>query len=445
MDTDKWEYDDDRTQFDTKIYSGAIGIGHRISFKGDAYLKSTIATTAHVIDVKQDKLDENVQLQPDHIIKNRRFNFIFSSYFNKRMGTRHTNRSGFVVTGMVHDILLKNADSVSTPLQTQVDHNGTGALLEAYSQSSFTLSDKWVLNAGLHGQFMTLNNHYSVEPRIAIRHNLSSTRSLHFSYGLHSRMELLNYYFTQNDRGESVNQNIGFTKAHHLGLAYNQNIREDLHLRIEPYMQYLYNVPVILGTSYSFLNLKDEWFVTAPLCNKGKGLNYGIDLTFEKFMSNGFYYMLTASLYNVRYKGGDHIWRNTRYNRHYTANFLIGKEWMVGKTKRNMFSINFNLAFQGGEWYTPVDLKATQERIDKEVQYDDSKAFSKQISPYCLGHFTLSYRINRQTMSHEFAIKMLNATMYQEYAGHSYNYKTNQVDMLRNGLTVPNIYYKIEF
>lgn len=37
--------------------------------------------------------------------------------------------------------------------------------------------------------------------------------------------------------------------------------------------------------------------------------------------------MITASLYDSKYKGGDKITRNTSYNRNYVVNGLAGKEW----------------------------------------------------------------------------------------------------------------------
>ena len=77
--------------------------------------------------------------------------------------------------------------------------------------------------------------------------------------------------------------------------------------------------------------------------------------------------------------------------------------------------------------------------------YDESKAFSKQLSPIFLTHFTVSYKINRKHVTHEIAIKMLNATFYKEYYGHGYNFKTRQIDVLREGMNVPNISYKVEF
>ncbi|WP_280743150.1 MULTISPECIES: TonB-dependent receptor [unclassified Parabacteroides] len=445
MNKEKWEYTDDRERFDTKIYSGAMGAAHRISLGNSAYWKTTLAATANRIDTHTEQMDDQLQLQPSHIIKKTNWNFVLSSYINKRFGAKHTNRTGINVTGLKYDMLLKNADPVSTPLQTISDEDGASALLSAYTNSSFNLSDKWTFNVGLHGQYFALNQHYSIEPRAGVRYNASSDQSVSLSYGLHSRMELLNYYFTRNETGELINKDLDFTRAHHLVLSYDWNIGNNYHLRVEPYVQFLYDVPVIPDSSFSFLNLKDKWFVREKLENTGKGFNYGIDLTFEKFMSQGYYYMLTGSLFNARYKGGDHIWRDTRYNRNFLVNFLIGKEWMVGRSKQNMFSANINVASQGGERYSPVDEQATQVRPDKEVQYDESKAFSKQLPVAFIAHFTISYKINRKRIAHEFAIKMLNATFYEEYMGHSYNFKTHKIDKVYEGINVPNISYKIGF
>lgn len=442
---EKWQYSDDKECFVTKIYSGVMGAAHRISLGNSAYWKTTLAATVNRIDTHTEQLDDQLQLQPDHVIKKTNRNIVLSSYINKRFGAKHTNRTGINITGLKYDMLLKNADPVSTPLQTIADEDGSSALFEAYSNSSFNLSDKWTINVGVHGQYFALNQHYSIEPRAGLRYNFSSNKSLSLSYGLHSRTELLNYYFIRNEARELINKDLNFTRAHHLVLSYDWNIGNDYHLRVEPYVQYLYDVPVIADSSFSFLNLKDNWFVNDKLVNTGKGFNYGIDVTFEKFMSQGYYYMFTGSLFSSRYKGGDNLWRNTRYNRNFLVNFLIGKEWMVGRTKQNMFSANINLSCQGGERYSPVDEGATTARPDKEVQYDEAGAFSKQLPPAFIAHFTVSYRINRKHVAHEIAIKMLNATFYDEYMGHSYNFKTHGIDNVYEGINIPNISYKIEF
>ena len=439
------EYSDDKEAFESKLYMGAMGVAHRISLNNNAYWKTTLAATVNGIDTHTEQMDDRLQLQPENVINKTNLNVVLSSYINKKFGARHTNRTGITVTGLMYDMLLKNADPVPGPMQTLVDENGTSTLVSAYTHSLISLAEQWMLTAGLHGQYFTLNKHYSIEPRLGLRFNISGNQSLSLSYGLHSRLELLNYYFTRNEAGEYINKNLDFTRAHHFVLSYDRNLGNNCHLRVEPYVQQLYDVPVIADSSYSFLNLKDEWFVNNQLVNTGKGINYGIDLTFERFMSQGYYFMFTASLFNSRYRGGDNVWRNTRFNRNYLFNFLIGKEWMVGRTKQNMFSANVRLSYQGGDRYSPVDEQATSDRPDKEVQYDEYNAFSKQLSPIFLSHFTVSYKINRKRVAHEFAIKVLNATGYEEYFGHGYNFKTHQVEEMREGIIMPNISYKIEF
>ena len=160
-------------------------------------------------------------------------------------------------------------------------------------------------------------------------------------------------------------------------------------------------------------------------------------------MSDGYYYMFTASLFDSRYKAGDNKWRNTRYNRNFVFNVLAGKEWMVGRSKQNMFNANIRLSYQGGDRYSPINLDASQK--DEDAIYDENKAFSKQLSPAFLLHFNVGYKINKKNLSHEFTIKVLNATNYKDYQGHRYNFKTYLVDPEREAVIIPNISYKIEF
>jgi hypothetical protein len=250
-------------------------------------------------------------------------------------------------------------------------------------------------------------------------------------------------YFTKSATGELINKNLDFTRAHHIVATYDWNISGNHHLRIEPYLQQLFRVPVVAGSSFSLINLQRDWFIPDRLENSGKGFNYGIDATFEKYMSQGFYYMFTASLFDSRYKAGDGVWRNTRYNRRYVFNLLGGKEWMTGRKRQTIFNANVRLSYQGGDRYSPVDLTASQQV--GEVMYLESDAFSQQYTPSFICHFTVACKINRKNTAHEFALKVINATMSREYLGHKYNFTTRTVDVDSEFTMVPNISYKIEF
>ena len=100
---------------------------------------------------------------------------------------------------------------------------------------------------GLNGQYMSLNGAGTVEPRVGLTWNPSESMSLSLGYGLHSRAEKTDVYFV-NTGGGYVNKGLGFTKAHHFMLSLNWNLSENLHLRVEPYFQHLYDVPVEEGT-----------------------------------------------------------------------------------------------------------------------------------------------------------------------------------------------------
>jgi hypothetical protein len=82
---------------------------------------------------------------------------------------------------------------------------------------------------------------------------------------------------------------------------------------------------------------------------------------------------------------------------------------------------------------------------DKEVQYDERKAFSKQYSPMFIGNYTVSYRINKKKVSHEFAVKGLNFMGTKEHYGHEYNVKTGKIDATDGSTVLTNVSYKLEF
>lgn len=441
-DPSKWEYMQDKEDQDVKQYMGAFGLNHKLRVWNNTTLKTSLATTVSGLDMHTERMDAYVKPIPQNLIKSTNWNFVFASSLNKKYSRIHTNKTGLRVTGLKYNLLLKEATH-QQPMSTIIDESGFSSLLSTYTNSSLQFSDRWTLNLGINTQLFTLNNNYTIEPRAALSWKFKPNQSLALSYGLHSRLEMLNYYFTRSKEGELINKNMDFTKAHHIVLSYDLNVGNNYHVKIEPYFQQLYNVPIISDSTFSFINLQNDWFITNKLSNKGKGVNYGIDITFERYMSEGYYYMLTASLFDSHYKAGDNKWRNTRYNRNFVFNVLAGKEWMVGRSKQNMFNANIRLSYQGGDRYSPINLDASQK--EEDAIYDENKAFSKQLSPAFLLHFNVSYKINKKNLSHELAIKVLNATNYKDYQGYRYNFKTYLVDPEREAVIIPNISYKIEF
>lgn len=443
---EEWEYKDDSKDSRMEQTSASVGVGHRYFFDNATFLKTTIATTYSKTKAWEDMYDFDMTSTPYLDFDSKYTNLILTSYLNKRYSAKHTNKSGFTVTNMRYDMDLQLSPSVKVPMQTILDGKGNTNLISAYTSSLFTFNDKLSATLGINGQWLTLNNNWTIEPRAAIKWQASSKSSFGLAYGLHSRMEKMDVYFvkTRSTGDELVNKELDFIKTHHISLSYNYKISDDMNLKIEPYFQHLYDVPVIADSSYSILN-RSKFYVESALVNTGKGRNYGVDITFEKYMTKGMYYMVTASLFNSEYSGGDGKWHNTRFNRNFIVNGLIGKEWMFGKNDQNVLSVNLKLTMQGGDRYSPVDEEATLAHPDKETQYDESKAYSKQFSPVFLVNYSASYRMNRKRVSHEFAVKGVNATGYKEYFGHEYNLQTGTIEPRRIKNTVFNIVYRLDF
>ncbi|MFZ4400080.1 MAG: TonB-dependent receptor [Bacteroidales bacterium] len=444
-DSSKWEYDADKEEQNVKQYMGAAGIAHKIFLNNRQYVKSTLAATISGIDFTTVRLNDKLSYIPKNEVNNQNWNFVISSFINTKFSSRHTNKSGFTATGLMYNFLLKNAILPGNPLQIIEDENGYSTLLSAYTNSSLNLNENTTMNIGINGQWFALNHNYTIEPRIGIKYQFLSRQSLSFAYGLHSRLERLNYYFTRNSLtgNGSINKNLDFTKSHHLVLGYDFSLSEYIHFKIEAYYQLLFNVPVINDSSFSLINMQNDWFFNGKLQNSGEGRNYGLDISIEKYFSQGYYFMLTSSLFNSKYKGGDNIWRNTRYNRNYAINFLIGKEWQTGKENQNTLSLNARLCYQGGEHYSAVDKAASI--TAKEAIFDETNAFSEQFPAAFTTHFTASYKINKKKTSHEFALKIINATMYEEFSGFQYNYLLKAIIEKREALFIPNLSYKIDF
>ena len=392
---EKWEYWGDRSESRDKQYMAAGGISHRYFFNSDASLKTTVAATYSQLDGGASMFNHALESTPYMDLESKHTNLIVTSTYNRKFSNRFTNKTGFTYTVMFYDMNLSIAPYEAQVLETVSQGDGNTSLLSVYNSSSVGLSDRWTLNAGIYGQYLTLNNKWSVEPRAGLKWQASPKATFALAYGMYSRMEKMDVYFvkTKNTGNQSVNKNLDFTKAQHIMLSFSYKITDRMNLKIEPYVQFLHDVPVMADSSYSVLN-RSDFYVEDALINKGRGCNIGIDITLERFLEKGLYYMVSGSLFDSRYRGGDGVWYDTKFNRNYVINGLIGKEWMLGRNRENILSVNLKLTLQGGDRYSPIDVEATLKHPDKEVQYDETRAFSKQYSPMFIGNYTVSYRIN---------------------------------------------------
>ncbi|MCU4174766.1 TonB-dependent receptor [Carboxylicivirga sp. N1Y90] len=440
---DKWETSWDNNKYDTGSDIAAGGLNHRINLSQKAYLFSSVVGSIDRFTNVSDQLqrDGSVVSLADHNEENWRL--IMSSYLNYKFGKRHTNRTGFTYTNLNFDLdILGNPDpGVEDELIRIADQKGDSYLLQAYSQSKFRVGPTFDINAGINFSYFGLNEELMPEPRLGLTWRFIPKHSFGLAYGKHSRLEPLRFYLAEDDNNNLLNPDLKVSKADHFVFSYNWRVNSNMSLKIEPYYQRLYDVPVLPGTSESLLNYQWDMYFDEALSNDGSGTNVGIDITLERYMKDGYYYMLTGSFFDSKYIGGDGVERNTSYNRNVVLNLLAGKEWKVGEN--NLFSVNGKLAFMGGNRFTPPDQEASQ--ASEMVVLDESRAFDWQEDNKYFLDLALNYRINRNKVAHILILQGKNILMQEEMFGWAYDFKKGEA--VPHGMTMiyPFFSYRLEF
>lgn len=450
-DTTKWEWDDARTRYKIASQSGVIGLTHKINLNKKSFFNTTVASTLNNQNIIEHWAIDELTINKNGDYTYNRQQLIFSTFLKYKFSARHTHKIGFEARKYFYQIDLGSAFDRDDPTTFSVfsKRKGEGETIKAYAQSKIKLSPNFVINAGIYTQWFAFNKKYTLEPRLGFNWEFLSNHSISGGYGLHSQLEELRFYAVKgevNDKEVYFNDDLDFSKAHHFIIGYNWRINKNLRLKIEPYYHKLFDIPGIKDSPYSLINFTQEWDFQDSLQNNTKGENYGIDITFERFLHNGMYYLITASIFNSKYTGSDNITRHTHYNRSYVTNFLIGKEFRLKQNNgNNILSINCKLNFVGGKRYTPYDLEKSL--AAEEIVDDESKMFTKQYNPNIFLDFSLQYRINKAKLSHIFTVEALNLLMFANgYDKYSYNKDTHTIEKYREQpSTVPFATYTLEF
>ena len=443
VDSIDWESNFDRDNSETSIYMFATALSHKLILPDNAFLKTSISYSGSGLKFKEERLDYSLQAHPQSNAENNTRQITVQSDFTKRFSEKHSNKTGVRYSHLSFDIDVEESLADGEDPQRIAFEAGNTGFVQFYSQSKINLMPRLVLNAGFNTQYLLLNDNFSVEPRAGLNYSINNKHSLALAYGIHSRMEQLPVYFV-SVKGSTPNKYLDFMKSSHYVFSYRAKLAENLHLSVEPYYQHLNNVPVSPDSYISTLNNKNTLFFNNVLVSKGSGRNVGIDFTLEKFLSRGYYYMLTTSVFDSKYTDADGNERNTRFNRNYVFNLMAGKEWHT--FKNNILSVNLRVNYLGGNRIESIDIKASEQQQD--VVYGETNgniAFSQRHDALPVISLTLSYRKNKAKYSSVWSFQILNITGREEYSNDFYNLKTNEIDTKYDGLVIPNISYKIQF
>jgi hypothetical protein len=430
---------------------GVLGLKHSIIVGQNAYIKTTLSTTLE--SARFDQYDFPDSVSKKYVTKVRDYTgaIRLNSSYNQKINAKLSLRAG--LTAEMYYLNSKLNTRENTPDWIEVrNFNGVIALLQPYAQVQYKINPKLTLNGGLHAAYLTSNNSWSIEPRAALAYNFLPGQTLTLAYGWHSQMQPLPVYFYKaplpSGEYDNSNRDLDFTRSHHLVLSYDAKFASDWRIKIEPYIQFVNGAAVDRQTSdFSMLNAGADFVFPDRgfLNNKGIGRNFGIELTVEKFFSKGYYGLFTASVFDSKYKGSDNVWRNTTFNNRYVLNFLVGKEFKVGKDKRHAITADLKFTTSGGRWYTPIDEVASK-LAGKEVLMQN-QAFSKQYPYYLRLDTKFGFRLNskKRKVSNSFYVDFQNITFQKNVFERRYNTRTGQVNTVYQNGFFPDVMYRITF
>ena len=453
-------------EFNQKV--GIIGMTHRYLLSDRSYLKSSIIYS----DYSYYDLTQQVIPWADYLgvtideTKNRDYGWGVSTQYNLKINARNTIRTGGSLQKkkFAYDFISVDEDDddedvrpgFDSTLVQYLENSGSTEFLQAYFQWQNRFARNWELNTGVHCSYLFLNGTYSIDPRIGLKWRFRKDKSLALAFGFHSKPEQISTYFIEkNDGGnfeQTPNKNMEMLKAIHLVGGYHQKITPNLRLMVEAYYQHLYNIPVSINpdSEFSILNGTSIFniifandFGASALVNEGTGMNYGIDLTLEKFFSQNYYFLLTSSLFDSKYTTLDGRVYRTRYASNYLLNLLGGKEWMVGRQKKYILGTNLKFTYNGGLRYTPIDLEASimnGGRINIP-----NRTFTAQVKPYIRLDLGISFKINLPNTTHSFLFDIQNVLDYKNIDRPFYNSDAMEIQNLTQNGIIPFVTYRWEF
>ena len=223
--------------------------------------------------------------------------------------------------------------------------------------------------------------------------------------------------WTPNDNGEGVDMR---NKQHFTGINYTYRFNDNA--RLENRISYqTFNAKMDVDMiSYmnksternieaipqeSMLNLGDDYNNSWDhiFVNKGIGYNYGVEFTLEKFFDKRFYFLLTTTLYDSKYKGYDGVRRDTKFNGNFALNFLGGYEIKI--SQHSLISFNLKTAYMGNKRYTPT---ISDNGFDMERDYANINSI--KLPYYFRTDINVNVKTNFKRVSVEYFFEIDNLT-----------------------------------
>lgn len=428
----------------TKTGMYALGLSHTIFPDDKSYIKTVISHSLSSSTNHFYQMDSLGIMYTNWYDEMQSKAFRINTMYNRKVSSKLTLRTGLTINRLNYDYFGEQADTART-LIPLLNSEGNTRLFQGYIQGKYKFSDQVLLTAGLHYAYFQQSQDHSLEPRLGLVVKLPNRQKLSLGFGHHSKNENLPVYFVEHmDDDGSVfmpNLSLQMIRSTHYIVGYDLMFGKAMNLKVEAYYQDINELPVPTNPdklwipSFGGVNPDDT------LSNTGKGRNYGLELTFQKFFTDGFYFLTTASLYDSKYKPADGQWHNTKYNSNYIFNLVGGKEIKWGKNK--LFGFSSRILWNGGKRLFSIDLEESQAQGQPVFHMDE--LFSTKGKDYFRIDLGLKIHLFKERVEHVFSLDIQNLTNRLNIWTQFYNPETGAIEDYYMAGIIPILNYRIEF
>jgi hypothetical protein len=442
-DVNDWKQYDDYAIYDFRTKMGALGVGNILKLNEKSFLRSSLVYLNQRLTFVDDTL--NMQWQASTVNDERYTNsrLSFATSYNYKIGASANFKAGAYITNMMYNFRSDKLNFNNQQMETFTDGEGSTLLLQPYLQASIKPGTKWIINPGVHIMHLALNSKTTVDPRLSIQYRINNKQSLTASYGMYSKLLPLGSYFYK--QGTSYpNKNLDMIRSNNYVLAYDHLLGNSWRLHTEVYYQQLFKVPLVndVNRTYWMLNELDGYAEEA-LISKGKGNNKGIDVSFEKFFSKGFFMITSFSIFESTFQPLSGKTYDTRFNASTAGSWTGAKE--MNLKNNQVLQLGWKTIYNGGFRLTP--LQAGTAYNTREPVLDESKPFTEKISSYFRTDGRIALRKDKAKNAWQLALDIQNIFGIKNTDGlaRRYDPSVNQWVYEKQSGLVPLLSYQIDF
>ena len=232
----------------------------------------------------------------------------------------------------------------------------------------------------------------------------------------------------------------------HYQFSYQYAWKSDRYVQLNAYLQQMDNLLTVASPlSYLVQQSSLNWFEDIPYGTyipNSKAKISGIEGVFQQFLLKNWYYLVNASVYNVKFRNLEEPFTAGRFDQRYVAHATAGKEWKwEGSKKSHTVGVNIHLQQSGGLREAAIDL-STSRNLHRTV-YDYSGGYVNALPAYFKTDLRVYWRRSTSRYSSLLSLDIQNLTNAKNEAYHYYDFYFDRISTQYQLGLIPVISYKL--